>query len=31
MMNKEFPDNSQRSAVALRYVKEEYGQRGVTR
>jgi uncharacterized protein YbjQ (UPF0145 family) len=29
MMNKEFPDNSQRSAVALRYVKEEYGQRGV--
>ncbi|MBU02929.1 MAG: hypothetical protein CME55_06505 [Halieaceae bacterium] len=29
MMNEEFPDNSQRSAVALRYVKEEYGQRGV--
>ena len=28
-MNKDFPDNSQRSAVALRYVEKEYGQRGV--
>jgi len=29
MMNKEFPDNSQRSAVALSYVEKEYGKRGV--
>ena len=28
-MNKEFPDNSQRSAVALSYVEKEYGKRGV--
>lgn len=28
-MNKDFPDRSQRSAVALRHVEEEYGQRGV--
>jgi len=26
---KEFPDNSQRAAVALSYVEKEYGQRGV--
>jgi len=28
-MNKDFPDRSQRSAVALSYVEKEYGQRGV--
>jgi uncharacterized protein YbjQ (UPF0145 family) len=29
MMNKDFPRNDQRSAVALSYVEKEYGQRGV--
>jgi len=28
-LHKEFPDNSQRAAVALSYVEKEYGQRGV--
>ena len=28
-MNKDFPDRSQRSAVALSYVEKEYGQRGI--